>query len=311
MPYEYHTPAMVYEVLHYLHAEREGVFVDGTLGGGGHSELILTNTSSRSRLIGFDRDKQALSFSSRRLKKFGDRVTYIHDDFSNMKQQLEKNHIGNVDGVLLDLGVSSHQLDSNERGFSFQRDGRLDMRMDQDQRINAGIVVNTYSVQQLADIFREYAEERNAKRIARRIVESREQHPIETTRQLSCIVESTVGGRLLQKSLARVFQAIRIEVNNELEHLHKGIRNALECLHVGGRLVVISYHSLEDRIVKKCFLLEANSIIRSNNKLLPDIQRQPRIAVLTKKPVRPGDEEIARNPRSRSAKLRAAEKVAA
>ena len=310
MTYEYHTPVLVVEALHYLEATREGIYVDGTLGGGGHSESILNISSSSSRLIGFDVDKQALSFAKERLREFSQRVTYIHDDCSNMKQRLEEYSISAVDGVLLDLGISSYQIDTTGRGFSFQHEGRLDMRMNQEQRVDAATVINTYDEQRLAILFRKYGEERNSKRIARKIVEMRKQQPLETTQQLSSVVESVVGSYTLQKSLARIFQAIRIEVNNELEHLRQALHSALESLRIGGRLVIISYHSLEDRIVKEFFVQESLTRIRSTTKLLPDIPRQPRLTVLTRKPIRPTDDEISRNPRARSAKLRAAEKIA-
>jgi 16S rRNA (cytosine1402-N4)-methyltransferase len=311
MNHEYHTPVLVDEVLHYLHAESEGVYVDGTLGGGGHTESLLMKSPPGTRVVVFDVDTEALQFSQKRLNKFVDRVVYIHDVFSNMKNQLAQHKLDTIDGVLLDLGISSHQIDSRERGFSFQHEGRLDMRMNQERQITAASIVNTYDVRQLTEIFRTYGEERYSGKIARKIVDARKKNPVETTHQLSSIVESAVGRYLLQKSLARVFQAIRIEVNNELEHLRQGLQSAFESLRIGGRLVVISYHSLEDRIVKEFFVRESSTRIRASNKLLPDIQRQPRVTVLTRKPVCPGSDEISKNPRARSAKLRAAEKIAA
>jgi 16S rRNA (cytosine1402-N4)-methyltransferase len=302
---------LVDEVFYYLHAENEGVYVDGTLGGGGHAESLLIKSPPSTRVVMFDVDTEALQFSQKRLRVFVDRVVYIHDVFSNMKKQLSKNNIDAVDGVLLDLGVSSHQIDSRERGFSFQHEGRLDMRMNREQPITAATIVNSYDAQQLAAIFRTYGEERHSGRIARKIVDARKKNPIETTHQLSSLIEAAVGRHLIQKSLARVFQAIRIEVNNELERLRQGLQSAFESLRIGGRLVVISYHSLEDRIVKEFFVRESSTRIRASNKLLPDIQRQPRVTVLTRKPVRPSSDEISKNPRARSAKLRAAEKIAA
>ncbi|HTK81073.1 MAG TPA: 16S rRNA (cytosine(1402)-N(4))-methyltransferase RsmH [Bacteroidota bacterium] len=310
MHHEFHSPVLAQEVVTYLHAVPDGVYVDGTLGGGGHTEQILM-TAAKSRVIGFDQDVQALSVAKERLRQYGDRVTFIHDNFSNMKARLAQRNIKSVDGILLDLGVSSHQLNESTRGFSFQHDGRLDMRMNQQEKLDAVRVVNTYEPGRLTEIFRVYGEEKNAARIARRIGDERKKGPIETTRALAAIVESVTGKHFLQKSLARIFQAIRIEVNDELGRLDDGLRAGLDCLSAGGRFVVISYHSLEDRIVKTFFVEEAKTSIRAEHKLLPDIPRQARVKILTKKPVSPGEHEITNNPRARSAKLRAIEKVAA
>lgn len=305
----FHTPVLAAAVVQYLPTAPDGVYVDGTLGGGGHAEAILMRLSSRGQLIGFDRDEQALLFARARLAQFGDRVRYIHENCANLRPVLEKLGVEQIHGLLLDLGISSHQVDDAVRGFSFQRDAHLDMRMDAWQQLDGWTVVNTYDEQRLADMFWTYGEEKLSRRIARRIVDARQHRSIDTTGELASIVESAVGRRFLQKSLARVFQAIRIEVNDELENLRNVLRDALDVLVLGGRIVVISYHSLEDRIVKDFFRTEARSAAPSGSKYLPDRPRQARLAILTKKPITPGADEIAQNPRARSAKLRVAERI--
>jgi len=307
----YHIPVLQREVLEYLQPKPEGVYVDGTIGGGGHALLIAEQLSPGGMVIGFDRDMVALETAGRQLQSCRAKVTLIHDSFSTLRTHLKKLGIESVDGVLLDLGVSSRQLDDGSRGFSFQSDARLDMRMDQTQTLDAFAVVNTYDASSLAHLLREYGEEPQAGRIARRVVETRERDPIATTRALSEIVRSVCGGRNLPGSLARVYQAIRIEVNGELRHLRTGLADAVVSLRPGGRIVALSYHSLEDRIVKTTFAEEARTVIRSGQKLVPDTPVAPRLAILTKKPVMASDEEVALNGRARSAKLRAAEKVAA
>jgi 16S rRNA (cytosine1402-N4)-methyltransferase len=233
----------------------------------------------------------------------------IRGNFSTMKVNLEKMSVPAVDGVLLDLGVSSRQLDDAARGFSFRQGGRLDMRMDRVAPKDARHVVNTYDEKTLAGILFEYGEERHARKIASRIVQRRAEREIESTEELASAVRSVVGNDHLTKSLARIFQAIRIEVNHELDHLRLALNDAVGMLNVGGRIVVISYHSLEDRIVKETFRDEARKTIPSGSKFLPDRPRVPRLAILTRKPLMAGEEEQASNPRSRSAKLRAAEKI--
>ncbi len=305
----YHVPVLVDAVLQYLLREPEGIYVDGTLGGGGHAEYMLNALSPSGKVIGFDCDHEALQFAQIRLKRFGDRVQFVHDNVANLVQGLSSVGITNVDGILLDLGVSSHQIDTGTRGFSFQSEGHLDMRMNAEQRLDGWTVVNTYDRDTLADIIWKYGEERTSRRIAREIVAARVQHPIDSTRQLAEIVEKTAGKKFLQKTLARVFQAIRIEVNNEMDNLQRALSSAIDILHPHGRIVVISYHSLEDRMTKDFFRNEARDVIRSENEFLPDIHRNPRLHVLTKKPLEASPEETLHNPRARSAKLRAAEKV--
>jgi 16S rRNA (cytosine1402-N4)-methyltransferase len=309
MMYDYHTPVLVEEVLRFLNIQESGVYVDATLGGGGHSEQLLLHTSDQVTVIGVDADEDALTFARQTLQRFGKRVDFIHDNFSNLKKCLRDRQITSVDGVLMDLGISSRQIDNGARGFSFQRHGRLDMRMDQRQVLEGWTVVNTYEQARLADIFWKYGEERNARKIAQRIVEARSVGAIDTTEQLAEIVEKLTGKHFLQKSLARIFQAIRIEVNHELEHLQQALQEAIDLLRPGGRIVVISYHSLEDRVVKDIFKMNARTVIPSGHKLVPDLFQQANLRLLTKKPVEASGSEIAGNTRARSAKLRAAERL--
>ena len=309
MTYVYHTPVLLHETLRLLNPRRDGLYVDGTVGGGGHAEEILTLLSGGGRLIGIDADQNAITFATNRLHRFADQVTLIHDDFRNVKSILKNLNIEGIDGLLLDLGVSTYQLDLGERGFSFRVDEPLDMRMDRRQKLDAWTVINRYPERTLADIFQRYGEERHSRRLARRIGLARKHHRIETSGDLAEVVRSVVGKRFLTKSLARVFQAIRIEVNQELRNLEEGLRDGLELLRVGGRIVVLSYHSLEDRIVKNFFKVEAAHLSPSGTKLLTDQPREARLKILTKKPVVPSIEEVRRNPHARSAKLRAAERI--
>lgn len=274
-----------------LLTDRSGVYVDGTVGGGGHAEAICRVLSASGRVIGFDQDEYALEFAGSRLITFGQQVTLVRSNFGTMVEQLRTLGISRVHGILLDLGVSSHQLDRAELGFSYRSDGLVDMRMDRRQQLTGREVLNSYREEDLQRVIREFGEERYARRIARAIVNRR---PIESTHQLRDAIGSAVGGRYLTKTLSRVFQAVRIEVNNELAVLEAVLPDVVSLLVDGGRVVVISYHSLEDRIVKNFF--------RSNRDTLN---------VLTKKPMIASQEETSHNPRSRSAKLRAAERKAA
>ena len=279
---DYHTPVLVDAVLQYLPTKHDGIYVDGTLGGGGHAEKILVETSPHGKLIGFDVDEEALIHARNRLRQFGDRVMYFQDNYSNVHTKLKSVGIERIHGLLIDLGVSSRQLDEIDRGFSFQQDSRLDMRMNRSQSLDAWMVVNTYDKEQLSRLFWEYGEERNSRHIAKRVTEARLQGPINTTRDLAGIVAAAVGNRFLTKSMARIFQAIRIEVNNELASLELSLDRIVDLLAQGGRIVVISYHSLEDRIVKNFFKKESQREIPSGTPLLPAQRGNPRLNVLTK-----------------------------
>jgi 16S rRNA (cytosine1402-N4)-methyltransferase len=304
MPIAYHTPVLCDAAVRILVSDPSWTYVDGTLGGGGHAEAICERLSGRGRLIACDRDEDALAFSRERLARYAERITVLHTDLGSIGSHLRSS--GPIGGLLLDLGVSSFQLDQGSRGFSFQGDDPLDMRMDRRQSRTAEDVVNGSSEKLLADILFRYGEERASRRIARAIVQSR---PLATTRDLSRAVERAVGSHFHVKSLARVFQALRIEVNQELDQLRSALGSVTPLLRRGGRVVVVSYHSLEDRIVKEFFRDRAADRVRSGHRLVPDTPRVPELRILTRRPLVPAPEEVAQNPRARSAKLRAAEKV--
>jgi 16S rRNA (cytosine1402-N4)-methyltransferase len=288
----YHTPVLLEEVLRQLQPRPGGLYVDGTLGGGGHAEAILRASGPDGRVIGLDRDDEAIATCRARLSEFGARAQLVTANFSELRDVLAKLQVAGVDGVLFDLGVSSRQLDEPTRGFSFLRDGPLDMRMSKQASLTAREVLATETQEELARIFFEYGEERRSRAIAKRVVEQRKREPLETTAQLVRIVESVLGPKRGKVHPAtRVFQALRIHVNRELESLKEGLVAATGALNPGGKLVVISFHSLEDRIVKWYF------------------RETQSLRVLTKKPLMAGEEECAANARSRSAKLRAAEKM--
>lgn len=307
-----HLSVMPGEVLHYLQPRTDELFLDGTLGAGGHSRLILEASSPSGRLIGLDRDPQALAKASEVLAEFGDRVQLHHANFSDANLVLAELGEPALDGLLLDLGVSSYQLDAPQRGFSFRSEAPLDMRMDQTTGMTAAEVLNSSDVAVLTRIFREYGEERYAGRIARRIERERLQTPMETTRQLAELVRGSVPGGFVPGRIhpaTRVFQALRIHVNQELDHVAKGLERGLDLLRVGGRMVVISFHSLEDRLVKQFFAAQARSCICPPRLPLCNCGHQPKVEVLTRKGVRASEEEINSNPRSRSAVLRAIRRI--
>ena len=308
-PNAYHQPVLLHEVLEHLIAEQNGMYVDGTLGGGGHAEAILSKLGTHGHLLGIDQDDDALTAARARLSSFGKRVTLVKNNFSELRTVLSDNRIESVNGILLDLGVSSFQLDESTKGFSFRGEGRLDMRMDRSQSVSAYEVVNGYEAEQLAEIFWKYGEERNSRRIARTVVRARNNAKVESTRELAAVVEQAVGGKFLTRTLARIFQAIRIEVNAELDHLQRGLEESIASLKPGGRLVVISYHSLEDRMVKDMFRNRSANSERSAHPLIPDTKRTPIVRQLMRKPVEATEKEIRQNPRARSAKLRAVEKL--
>jgi len=301
----YHAPVLPEEAVAFLNISGSRTYVDGTVGGGGHAVLICERLTEGGRLICVDRDEQALAAARARLAKFADRVTFVHAPFGAVAERLAALGVGRVAGLLLDLGVSSHQLDDGARGFTFRTDAQLDMRMDARQGLSALEVVNTYDAGRLADILWRYGEERHARRIARRICDRR---PIGTTGDLRDAVASVTGGAHAVKSLARVFQAIRIEVNGELDQLEEVLTATPGLLAENGRLVVISYHSLEDRIVKE--FLRRESTPPPGLPLLPSVPGPVRFRQITRKPVVPSAQEMAKNPRSRSAKLRAGERTA-
>jgi 16S rRNA (cytosine1402-N4)-methyltransferase len=288
-----------------LVTETGGLYVDGTVGGGGHAEEICKRLQGPGRLLCLDADDEALTSARTRLAPFAERTFFVQTNFRFLRNALSRADWTQIHGILLDLGVSSHQLDDPLRGFTFRGDERLDMRMDRRQELTAWELVNTRDEQTVAHLLWEYGEERHARRIARRLVARR---PVDTTGALRDVVASAVGGQHLTKSLARVFQALRIAVNGELDSLRSVLADALDFIVPGGRIVVIAYHSLEDRIVKEFFRSESTVPIQRNIPWLPGQEPQPRLRVLTRKPIVPSGEETVQNPRARSAKLRAAER---
>lgn len=307
---EFHRPVMLDECVSFLQPRDGGVYVDATLGGGGHS-LGLLKKNPNIRVFAFDQDKDALSQARKRLAGFKEQVEYIGANFSQMRTELALRKIKAIDGVLFDLGVSSHQLDTPQRGFSFDSDEPLDMRMDQSQRKNAKDAVNELSKAVLSRIFKEYGEELNAGRIASRIAFQRETKPLESTADLARAVESVVGKgtRESLKSKVRIFQALRIYVNRELEVLEPALRDAINLLSPGGRVAVLSYHSLEDRIVKTVFREARDGCVCPPEAMGCVCDKQRQVILITKKPLEAEEEEISTNSRARSAKLRVAEKI--
>ena len=304
----HHVPIMVSEVLSLLEPSRGGVFVDGTLGGGGHAEAVLSAMPETGRLFGIDRDDEALRAAGARLARFGDRFTAIKGNFFDMRSLLADRGIAKVDGILLDLGVSSHQLDAAERGFSYKAEAPLDMRMDRSAPLTARIVVNTWSEAELRRIFYEYGEEKFSAKIANRIVERRAEKPIETTTELAELIRSAIPAKFRnepQHPARRCFQAIRIAVNGELDGLHDAIVSAHDLLNPGGRLAILTFHSLEDRIVKNAFRTFENPCTCPKSAPVCICGKKPTAKVLTRHPLVASEREQTENPRATSAKVRA------
>lgn len=304
-----HIPVMLEPCMELLGLDRhpDGVFVDGTLGGGGHTQEILSRT--RGKVLGIDRDWEALRAAGERLAPFGDRFVLLHGNYANIASLLREAGYDSMDGMLMDLGVSSYQLDNPERGFSFHTDAPLDMRMDQTAPLTAEIVLNTYSEKELARIISLYGEEKWAVRIAKFIVAAR---PLHTTMDLVRVIDAAVPAaerRKVSHPARRTFQAIRIEVNSELSLLEPALRDAVSCLKPGGRLVVITFHSLEDRIVKQTFHNLQYPCTCPPKAPVCICGKKPQGFVVTRKPVLPTEEECEINPRSHSAKVRAFEKT--
>ena len=305
-----HIPVMLNECLEGLNLKDNGIYVDGTIGGAGHSSEILSRTKT-AKLVGIDRDTDALTVCKERLSKFSNRVTLIHDNFKNIKNILDDLGIESVDGILVDLGVSSYQLDNEERGFSFRYNSKLDMRMNKEQKLSAYDVVNTYSLEELKNVIKDYGEERFAHSIARKIVQYREKQEIQTTGELKDIILKSVPrykGNDGSSNVQRTFQAIRIEVNQELTGLSDFIRAAMEKLKPQGRLVILTFHSLEDRIVKHTFRDLSTSCVCPPDFPICVCNHKAEGTLVNKMSVAT-QEEIQRNSRSASAKLRIIEKL--
>ena len=307
-----HTTVLLNEAVDGLNIQPDGIYVDCTLGGAGHSELILSKLSDKGRLIAFDQDETAIMNAEKKLERYKDKLTIVKSNFSNLKEEIHNLGITNVDGVLYDLGVSSPQLDTPERGFSYHHDAPLDMRMDSDADISAYDVVNNWKYEDLVRIFFRYGEEKFSKQIARKIEAARETKPVETTGELVELIKDAIPAPARRKGghpAKRVFQAIRIAVNDELGVFEDSIGQAISLLNQGGRISVITFHSLEDRICKAAFKKASD---------LPDLppglpiipaEFQPELKLVTRKPIIPSDEELEENNRARSAKLRIAEKL--
>ena len=307
-----HRPVLLDECMEGLAIRPGGIYLDGTLGRAGHSWEIVRRLNAGGRLIGLDRDETALEAARQRLAPYADRVTLVHSNFSRVAEVLDELGIPAVDGMLFDLGVSSPQLDDAQRGFSYMHDAPLDMRMDRTAGLTARTVVNEWSYEELRRILYEYGEERYAPAIARRIVQIREQRPIETTLELVEVIKSAMPPAALrekQHPAKRSFQAIRIAVNGELDALPPMLEAAAAHLNTGGRLAVISFHSLEDRIIKKTLQELATGCICPPEFPVCVCGRKPKLKLVSRKPIVSGEEELAHNPRARSAKLRVAEKV--
>ncbi len=307
-----HVPVMLDECIDGLDIKPDGIYVDCTLGGGGHSFHIASRLGKNGRLIAFDKDEEAISAAKTRLDSYNDKVVYIHDDFKNAAGRLDELGVGEIDGVLIDLGVSSYQLDNGERGFSYNADAPLDMRMDRGQYLSAYNVVNEYGEDRLADIIWRYGEDKLARKISRNIAEYRSKQEIKTTGQLASIIEESYPAKLRWKfgnPCKRTFQAIRIEVNGELKDLDKAVNELALRLKVGGRICIITFHSLEDRIIKRAFVELNKECVCPPHQPICTCNKRKEVEIITKKPTVATEGELRENSRSASAKLRIAERV--
>ncbi|MDO8885501.1 16S rRNA (cytosine(1402)-N(4))-methyltransferase RsmH [Candidatus Oleimmundimicrobium sp.] len=307
-----HIPVLPVEVLKYLKLKNGSIVVDCTLGGAGHAKAILEAIVPDGFLLGIDKDEAAINKAKDELSSFSRQIKLIKGDFANLDDILQEAGFSKVDGILFDLGVSSYQFDFPERGFSYRYDAPLDMRMDLNQKLTAYEVINEYPEAKLTKLMKEYGEERWASRIARFIVEARKRSPIRTTFELVELIKNAIPASARRKGghpAKRTFQALRIEVNEELTSLEKGLRGAIKHLKPGGRIMIISYHSLEDRIVKNIFKEHARGCVCPPELLVCVCGKSPTLKVLTRKPIVPTEKEMGFNPRSKSAKLRVAEKA--
>lgn len=306
-----HKPVLLNETINGLDINKDGIYVDCTLGGGGHSLEIVKRLSSKGRLIAIDKDDEALASAKNRLKEYNN-ITYIHNDFKNVIDELDKLDIKEVDGVLLDLGVSSYQLDNQDRGFSYSADAPLDMRMDKQQSFSAYDVINGYDEKRLADVIYEYGEERFSRKIAYNIVTARKDKPIQTTFELARLIEKSIPAATRWKGgnpCKRTFQAIRIEVNSELDGLGETLNSLALRLKKGGRLCVITFHSLEDRIAKRAFVELEKSCICPPNQPICNCGKRKEIEIITKKPIVADESELEENSRAACAKLRIIKRI--
>ena len=309
----HHVTVMLYETIDMLDVKPDGIYVDATLGGAGHSEYLLSKLSEKGHLYAFDQDQNAIDNAQKRLAPYIEKgmVTFIKDNFRNLRVRLHEAGVQEIDGICYDLGVSSPQLDQRERGFSYKKDAPLDMRMNQEANLTAYEVVNHYDYHELVRIFFKYGEDKFSKQIARKIEQAREQKPIETTTELAEIIKSAKPAKELKKKghpAKQIFQAIRIEVNDELGAADESIQQAMEMLALGGRISVITFHSLEDRLTKQLFKEASTVEVPKGLPFIPD-ELKPKMELVSRKPILPSKEELEVNNRSHSAKLRVARKI--
>ena len=309
----HHVTVMLYETIDMLDVKPDGIYVDATLGGAGHSEYLLSKLSEKGHLYAFDQDQNAIDNAQKRLAPYIEKgmVTFIKDNFRNLRVRLHEAGVQEIDGICYDLGVSSPQLDQRERGFSYKKDAPLDMRMNQEANLTAYEVVNHYDYHELVRIFFKYGEDKFSKQIARKIEQAREQKPIETTTELAEIIKSAKPAKELKKKghpAKQIFQAIRIEVNDELGAADESIQQAMEMLALGGRISVITFHSLEDRLTKQLFKEASTVEVPKGLPFIPD-ELKPKMELVTRKPILPSKAELEANNRSHSAKLRVARKI--
>ena len=302
-----HVSVLLQKTVDGLNVKPDGIYVDGTLGGGGHSYEVCTRLGAKGSIIGIDQDEAAIEAASVRLKDFGEKVTIIRSNYCDMKSKLHELGIDKVDGIVLDLGVSSYQLDTADRGFSYREDAPLDMRMDQRSEMTARDIVNDYSEMDLYRVIRDYGEDKFAKNIARHIVRERAKRPIETTGELTEVIRHAIPMKFQKKTghpAKRTFQAIRIELNRELDVLRDSLDDMIDMLNPGGRLCIITFHSLEDRIVKSAFKKNENPCTCPSDFPVCVCGKVSKGRVITRKPILPSEEEMEVNSRSKSAKLR-------
>ncbi|MBC8526370.1 MAG: 16S rRNA (cytosine(1402)-N(4))-methyltransferase RsmH [Candidatus Cloacimonetes bacterium] len=304
---EFHIPVLKKEAIEFLNIKENGIYIDATTGGGGHL-CGLFEVEKRINVLAFDQDIEAIKYAKERCKAFEKNIIFVNKNFSYLYSALILNRIDNIDGIIFDLGISNHQIKTKTRGFSYSLNHKLDMRMNKNGNISAYEVVNYYPEQELGRVIHKYGEERYWKSITKKIIEARNINPVITTFDLKHLIEEVVPKNNSVKSLSRVFQAIRIEVNHELDSLKKGLESAIKALNKGGRIVVISYHSLEDRIVKQFFRYESLKCICPPQFPRCICDKEQRLKIITKHPREPSGDEILRNQKARSAKLRVAER---
>jgi 16S rRNA (cytosine1402-N4)-methyltransferase len=303
----YHQPVLAGEAVGYLVTRPDGAYIDATSGGGSHTVLILSKLQSSGKVLAIDRDEEAVARTQSRVERFSSQVKVVRGEFAELRELTFEAGMTSVNGILFDLGVSSHQLDSPRRGFSYRASGPLDFRMDNRGTLTAADVINSYPAEKLAQIFFEFGEEKNSRKIAAAIVAARKKAPLITTGELAAVITSVTNPRWVNKTLSRVFQSLRVVINDEINQLQRGLNAAVELLSSQGRLVVIAYHSLEDRIAKN--FLRDQAAGKTNYTIDAENRESPALKVITKKPIMATPEEIKDNPRARSARLRVGEKI--